>query len=373
MARNAYQGRDLLLFLDVAGELQKGTRTLGELSEAIKIPPAVLPISSLHDAIKRIDASFPEKVFKIVENSIRLTQFGLQIQDDLTSALANCGDRKATKQLRLTASNALLTSGVLASAIRDFIRRKGRRVQLHMKLHSMVDINQILSDFYTEEIDLAFIWGTVERLRELRSSPVHFETLPTRFDVVVISFSKDLIDSIDCRHQSETQESLSDEVSAAKRSKKDVVKASRKTSDKSIRQLSEKVVVTLGFGAQVSSHLIPLADPFKGGRRIEVDTVEAAIACVCSRLADAAIVPAIYPELNRLRLAGKLSFSLPVDQVPVVFLQSLTASAAVVDEFLEDVKSHLVFAGQSPFASENGERIMLSSQLPMEVGWYREL
>jgi hypothetical protein len=217
--------------------------------------------------------------------------------------------------LSVCLSRALLTSGLLRPTIEQFVQRYLGRVNLHLDLPSAVDDELIARSLQSRALDLAILWGVEDRKREFQIAGLAWEEIGPIIDLVLVCHSQPLLDQV-CRRPDKPD----------------------------WRQLARRKVVVLSHQRQPARRDLPWPNTSEGGERLEVDTIDAVLACVETAVADFGLIPAIYSELDQLRAQRRLVYSPPIGKLRLALATRKSGLGHLQDEatqLVEMIKQRL--------------------------------
>lgn len=290
-------------FISIAPRIDAGM-SFDEIYKSTK-----LSVNTIKDTIHRLEERCRVQLVIPADRNLgknSLTDSGKELLDQLRKMLKP-GWLGPQQPLRLAVSSTLMTGVILTPAFADYARDHDEAsdpvstvggiaqqlgVRLQLSVASANTLQSIVDSLQQSKLDMAFVWDCG---LEPRLSGLHHEKFDTEFDVVVISWDKKRIDAI----------------SELKDYDPDTVKWS---------ELGQSRVALMPRLTQPHLDRIEFPTVSKGADRILVDTFEAAIACVKARVADYAIVPAIYAELERSMQDGIVYFSRPISKISLMLL-----------------------------------------------------
>lgn len=288
---------DYSRFVEIAPHIMRGC-SLASVAENVK-----LSINTVKDTIRRIET---RSGCSLVEYADRnhgtnsLTDAGKKLYDQLAELLRQ--DFLGPKSpLRLAVSSSLMNNLVLPPAIasyRDGLRKNhihaspvGHRLRLSVA--SSNTLQSIVESLQKKILDMAFVWGCDDLQRDFAGIKNH--GMDFLFDVVFVSWEMAKIERIQPASHYNAESVPWNELERA-------------------------CVALIPRLTQPHRSKLEFTDVANGGERIPVDTFETAIACVKSRVADYAIVPAVYPDLERSKQDGTLYYSRPISRVSLNLL-----------------------------------------------------
>lgn len=309
---------DYSRFVEIAPHIMRGC-SLASVAENVK-----LSINTVKDTIRRIET---RSGCSLVEYADRnhgtnsLTDAGKKLYDQLADLLRQ-DFLGPESPLRLAVSSTLMNNLVLPPAIasyRDELRKNhihaspvGHRLRLSVA--SSNTLQSIVESLQKKILDMAFVWGCDIR-QEFAGIKNH--KMDFLFDVVFVSWEMAKIERIQPASHYDAESVPWNELERA-------------------------CVALIPRLTQPHRSKLEFTDVANGGERIPVDTFETAIACVKSRVADYAVVPAVYPDLERSKQDGTLYFSRPISQVALSLLvREKIYNDDSIQHFIEHVEGFL--------------------------------
>jgi hypothetical protein len=288
-ARKASIFDDIVVFAKVAERLEESSQSLRAIAGELGTSDYLL-----RTAIQRVqDHLGGAPLINTAERMASATALTDEGKRFYTEEIRRLVDRRPTPrtEVRLAISHSLLTWQFLTAALADFQAVS----QCHIDLHARVemDFNQVVRDLQTDKLDAAVLWSTESRREVYPGIDAH--AIPKKFAVVLIGTDPAEI---------EAYSQAIEQAQAVEKSKGDRMR-------EALRDLSGRRVVSLRADNQPAVSFLPQPDRAGGGERIEVDTVDAVIACVRAKIADFGLVVANYPMLDLLKRAGQLFFTDP--------------------------------------------------------------
>jgi hypothetical protein len=198
-------------------------------------------------------------------------------------------------------STTLMTSLVLTPAFKHYEAECQQdpsqpRLRFDLKVSSSQTLSDVIESIHKQTLDAAIVWRPNSKQFGKSFEKYIVEDL-LALDLVVVSWDKQLINRLVRPHATET-------------GRYDVI----------WEEVIKNRIVTVAPVSQPFADELGLVDYGEGGARTEVDTFEAALACVRARVADLAIIPAVYPALERFAREGALCFSPKIGDTAMVLL-----------------------------------------------------
>jgi DNA-binding transcriptional LysR family regulator len=351
--------KDFARFVMIASLLQEGA-PLRAVADSTK-----MAINTIKDTVRRLESHAGVPLVKYKDRNSgenKLTDAGEKLLKQL------CALKQPSflgwQKIRIAAASSLLGGQVLTPIFASYQESSQLRgltparfnplplLSLQLQVVSAGSWRQVHDSILRDELDLAFVWEIESRSR---SDGLHYADLGLEFDVVIVSWGRDCLRDVE---PSLKQESLSVD---------------------QWRKLTRRRVAVLPSFVQPFHEQLELSTIIaSGGELIEVDSFDAAIACVQARVADYAIVPAVYSELERAFQAGMLCFSRAIAKTKI---QLVARNEKVIlrepfRSFVEYVRSELKkqrFRHQSAAASKPS-RIRTDPDLisKLRYGYYVE-
>jgi DNA-binding transcriptional LysR family regulator len=245
-------------------------------------------------------------------------------------------------------SHSLLTSQLLAPALSDFIHEASDDVRQRLVSRTEMDFDVVIRDIRSGLVDLAVTWGLPDRIHNIPPG-VDLEMVGPEVDMVVVAHNAEVLNSI------------------------------FETSQPQAKWLRRIRMVVLSKNRQP----FPAQEHLSWLRQVnclEVETFDAALAFVRSRVGDFAIIPATYEELDRLRACGHIHYRpLPNTYVRVAFFfglggrQSLPPNARRLIRKIED---HLHRLRDSTTIQRSGDAFDAEfgrQAFPKEYEWFEAM
>jgi DNA-binding transcriptional LysR family regulator len=345
--------QDLDRFEVVASHLAAGPRSFRWMGE--KFRPVLSP-GALIASIARLEDHFGVKLVLRAEGTAeenQLTEEGRRLLDRI-AVLLSWRPKAENMELRVEVSHSLLTSQALSPAIAAFVERvkqeHGPRLNLGLGLRTEMDFRRICKDLETGDLTMALTWGFEQRLQGL--DQVVSEPIGPEFDIVLISHSQKEIEAI--------------------------TKTGGEKPD--LSPLANNKVIMMPQGSQPLQSLLQQHQPNleKGGSWMVVDTIDSVIALVAARVGTFAIVPAIYPVLDRYHREDQLFWSKPIWSDPErkklrihLFTKApgLRKLPPIAQEFVEEIDKGLKAYRNHPAWID----LLPPSEFPMKPAFYEGL
>ena len=342
--------KDAERFFQFARLIKSEQLTVAEAARRMEVNPG-----TLRSTISKISEGCGESVVEsagVDGYQATLTNMGLTVLDRIGELVRPIESGDESHSFTISVSQTMLTSGLLDGLLASLRSISGSFFRLRAK--TRMAFREVLDGLVDREIDFAIVWGVDQRLVNIPAE-ISFKTLSPKIDVVVIANDRDVIEKINPAAHWFNPNQPTSEAS-------DVIASA-------MRQLDCYRCAMLPKDSQAAINLIPEPDSSMGGQCIEVDTIEAAISFVRCTAADYSIVPAIYGQLEREQQEGKIVFSDPIAQIPIVvlFRRSLETSAQIILDNLFDVleKNRSIAAWRT--------RKIPTDKFPRAIGFYKKL
>jgi DNA-binding transcriptional LysR family regulator len=289
---------ELLLFLRIASMIDEGESLTG-VAKRLDMSPSTISL-----LLNRIADAFPKTPLVTrkagASGGTELTDTGTKLLTTVLDAFQKLRGHRS--RLMVVSSQSLVTNQIISPVIADFLSGPDREnVNFRLRLETNLKYHQLLRMVLDREVDLGVVWGSAQRIKHVPG--VEITPLSEHpFDLVFVSHDKSVVQRIN---------EILDRISENDHSKR------MSQLSAFVRRLS---IATLDVDSQPLSEILPTPDSFDGRNSILVDTFDAAIAIVRSKVADLALIPGMYASLLRLRELGQIYFSKPVDRIPVVIL-----------------------------------------------------
>jgi DNA-binding transcriptional LysR family regulator len=347
---------ELLLILRIAALVDSG-HSLNSASEELGVSPSTA--SALLD---RIGEQFPVGPIFVrrpgAKGGTDLTPAGKELLNTVVRAFDRFAARP--REFVVACSHSLITDQIITPVIAEFQgRQRPSEISLSLRIESKLHFSELLSMIDQGKVHLAFVWGPAERLRDTKlPRTVTIEVLTeTAFDLVFVAHDPETIRTVDSLLQSTSADKPANSLNQHLDRR---LFASLKTHLRGLR------AVMLPSDSQPLSTLFPQRDPIGA---VQVDTYDAAIEIVRAKAADFALVPALYPVLQRSRLFGQLFFSQPVSTLPIAILSGESTGAdKIQDNLIRGLKNRL-----ATFTRERAKLLHVTPELPSDLKEYRRL
>lgn len=331
-------------------------------------------VSALHDTLTRLEAQYQRTLVFRGDKSTptRLTPDGQALYDALRafedfaavqSLINDKEDAPPRPRLRVALSRSLFTSPLLFPEMSDEFRNIRKTTELELDFGEHVDFSRALGGIERNELDVLLVWvlkegaSDTDRAQPIRTPGLVRESvIPARIDVVFVAANAADIGALNVTGDPDRP---FDEAALVTRA---VATVTRDLEPDSVRAV------------------LPVRS--KGGRRVPVGSIEAALTYTRAGIVDYAIVPAVYRELDHYRRLGQLFYSRPIARAGVDLVTHKSAesnkSLRHVREFTAAVKK--VIRNLSP---ENKIRLHYTNHpcwgdspdepshvFPVDEGWF---
>jgi DNA-binding transcriptional LysR family regulator len=326
MARNRSPlGRfeDVARFAYVADRIVRDGASMREIARDLN-----LSTTAIRDCIARLDTLWNCSLLMTRQGSSEANQLspdGLAFYERFAHFLRHGATE--VRPINVHISHSLLTGQLLTPAISAFLLEVGDDYRQRLRLQTRLDFPSVIRELQTGALDVALFWGLPSLDAEL---PRGIECLPTelKFDLVAISHTPEILD----------QYVINGEL--------------HPDAFKNLK------FVTIDRDRQPLPLNAPL-DWMHQGESTEVDTFDAVLALVRSRVGDFGCLPANYLDLDRYRVSEQLYWQkLASRPLQVAFYlrqggkRNLSADAR---QLVNRIESHLAKAANSGITDPSQE------------------
>lgn len=340
-----------LFFLRVAAMLESGCSLT---SAAHRLNVSASTISLLLD---RVQEQFPEHKLLIrrsgAHGGTELTDSGRRLLDKGLSGFRDLSGQ--SRRFVVACAHTLIE--LLGPVIGSLVAGEADKMQINLRVETKLRFDELLGGIVDGEIDLAFVYGLEERLR--KRSGIRSDELPHRFDLVFISHDEELMGRLKAVWQK----------AATPRDREAAIRDLLSCPKQRCR------VVTLDGKSQPLAELLAPQGPFGDREPIVVDTYDAVLAIVCAKLADIAVIPAVYPTLLRLHELGSVHFSDAIGDLPVAAIyQKSSGIEKTVARLIRGLSKRLLEITRRPSERTNVVDHLLPRMIeeyqPLRYGYY---
>lgn len=331
---------DVSRFAFIAERIVRDRASLREIAKDLGISN-----SAIHDCVARLQSAWNCTLLTTrqgASDSNQLTPEAMAFYEQFSHILRNGGSERTT--INVNIAHSLLTSQLLGPAIAGFLADADSDYRQRLRIHTRLDFASVIKELQLGSLEVAIFWG----LPSLNAAvPRGVACMPTclEFDLVAVSHSAQVLDNY-------------------------IVDG----------ELSTEAFRRLNF-ATISRERQPLplsvpADWMYLGQTTEVDTFDAVMALVRSRVADFGCIPAVYPDLDRHRVADSLHWKKlncePRLRVCIYTRQggkrNLSHDAL---RLVEKLESYLQEVSASGIA--NPAEISVSGPFPRDPAWFESM
>ena len=338
---------DLFVFLRAAAMIEQG-ESLTSVAKKLEVSTSTLSL-----LLNRIADAFPQaQLFTRkpgATGGTELTDRGKKLLGTVRDAFQKLRDQRS--RLAVVCSQSLVTNQIISPVIAELLGGSdGEHVNFRLRLETNLRFRQLIRMILEREIDLGFCWGSTQRLKPVGG--VEITPLTEHlFDLIFIAHDKSIVAILNeiLDRFNNTNGSPADREREHSECLSQIAKC--------IRHLS---VAMLEVESQPLIEVLPNPDSYEGRNSMQVDTFDAAIAIVRSKVTDIALIPGFYSSLSRLRELGQIYFSKPVDTIPVAIVSPLSIGLSEPAKHLVNrLKKHL-----SEFPRQRPDLLDVSMDLP---------
>ena len=331
------------------------------LQEAVSFPRLanLLSISpvTLRATLTRLNNSLGgEIVVPNQANSDRLvlSELGKSTFERFRQFTSQGTESPQNRNFSVAVSHTMVTSGLLDGVLMSMREFSGSSFDL--KACMKMNFNEVLDGIERQSLDFSIVWGIRQRTEKLPAW-IRVDKITPEVDVVVVSHDRSIVDIVNSHahwfnpDKAARQHGAQDHLATA------------------MAELARFRWASLPHDNQIAVELLPSPSGTSQPRRTEVDTIDAAIAFVRCCAADFAVVPAIYDQLEREKQTGKIVFSEPISQIPILLM-----SHRDLGNKGNLIRSHLFEMLQANRSSASWRtRKTPTDRFPRSASFYRDL